>query len=288
VTSDRESFYVLGVMSKPREARNIEAIWRAYDETEARLAAPVSERMVTLAGLRPGMNVLDLATGRGEPAILAAKTVAPRGSVIGIDVAASMLDMARERAAREGVTNLDLRVGNAESLEGITNAHFDATLARWGLMYMADPVAALEAARRSMVPKGMLVAAFWAEPERVSYFSLPRRSLEKYSAPVPIDFYAPGTFYYADVARIERDLTVAGFAIETIEEMDVAVMEAATGDALVAWVRAFGMTRLLNGLPEETQAAWARDFIADAEPLRRDGFVRLGGVTRIVAARAVD
>ena len=273
--------------SAPKPIPSSEAVWRTYDEAEARLAAPLSERMVALAGLRPGMKVLDLATGRGEPAILAARRVAPTGSVTGIDVAAPMLEMARERATREGVGNIDLRVANAESFDEIPVPPFDATLARWGLMYMANPIAALAAARRAMVPHGVLVAALWAEPERVSYYSLPRHSLEKYAAPVPIDFSAPGIFHYADVGRIERDFTAAGFAIETIEEMDVDVMEAATGEALVAWVRAFGMTRLLNELSAEIQAAWERDFIAAAEPLRRDGFVRLGGVTRIVVGRAV-
>ncbi|MEO6572478.1 MAG: methyltransferase domain-containing protein [Polyangiaceae bacterium] len=262
-----------------------EEVWRTYDPTEMRLTAPLSERMVELAGLRPGMRVLDLATGRGEPAILAARRVGPSGAVLGVDVAPRMLEMARERAAREGVSNLELRVTNAESLDAVPTAHFDATLARWGLMYMDSPVAALAAARRAMVPKGVLVAALWAEPERVSYFTLPRRALEKYSTLPPIDFNAPGTFRYADPERIERDFSSAGFSIEHIEELEVAVMEAETGAELVAWTRAFGLTRLLHELPEEAQRAWESDFVRAAEPLRRDGIVRLGGVTRIVVAR---
>ena len=69
---------------------------------EARLTAPLSERMLALAKLGPGMRVLDLATGRGEPAISAAHRVGPTGAVFGVDLSAAMLEIARERAAREG------------------------------------------------------------------------------------------------------------------------------------------------------------------------------------------
>jgi hypothetical protein len=56
-----------------------------------------------------------------------------------------MLAMARERATREGVTNLELRVMDATRLEGVPTSYFDATLIRWGLMFMDLPVAALRA-----------------------------------------------------------------------------------------------------------------------------------------------
>ena len=273
---------------RQRPLLTAEEVWRTYDEDELRLTASVSERMLDLAGLRPGMRVLDLATGRGEPAVRAAHRVGPSGTVLGVDLAEELLRMARERAEREGVSNLELRVGNAESLDGVPAGQFDATLARWGLMYLDSPVAALSAARRAMVARGVLVAAVWAEPERVSYFTLPRRVLEKFRSLPAIDPEAPGTFRYADMGRIRRDFTAAGFAIEHVEEREVAVMEAATGAELVAWTRAFGLTRLLNDLPEEIQQAWEAALVEEAESLRKDGVVRLGGVTRIVVARSVE
>ncbi len=244
--------------------------------------------MLDLAQLRPGMRVLDLATGRGEPAVRAAHRVGPTGAVLGVDISEGLLQMARERAAREGLSNLDLRVMSAESLEGVPTAHFHATLVRWGLMYLDSPVAALASARRAMVPRGVLVAAVWAEPERVPYFTLPRRVLGKYVPLPPIDLEAPGTFRHADVGRLQRDLAAAGLTIEHVEELEVAVMEAETGAELVAWTRAFGLTRLLNGLPEEIQQAWEAELAKETEPLRKDGRVRLGGVTRIVVASSAE
>ena len=180
--------------------------------------------------------------------------------------------------------NLDLRAISAGSLDGVPTAHFHATLARWGLMYLDAPIAALSAARRAMVPDGVLVAAVWAEPERVPYFTLPRRLLAKYVALPPIDLDAPGTFHYADPGRLQRDLAAAGFTVEHVEEQEIDVMEATTGAELVAWTRAFGLTRLLHGLSGEIQKAWEADLVKETEPLRRGGLLRLGGVTRIVVA----
>ena len=59
-------------MTHPRPNLTIEEIWRKYDQMEARRTAPLSERMLDLAGVAAGKRVLDLATGRGEPAIAAA------------------------------------------------------------------------------------------------------------------------------------------------------------------------------------------------------------------------
>ena len=96
-----------------------EQVWRRYDGIEQRLTASLSERMLDLAALRPGMRVLDLATGRGEPAVRAAHRVGPAGSVLGMDHSEAMLHMAAERVALEGLSNLALNVANIESLERV-------------------------------------------------------------------------------------------------------------------------------------------------------------------------
>lgn len=273
-------------MTSPTPAE-IAAIWRVHDANEARLTAPVSERMVALAGLRPGQQVLDLASGRGEPAIAAARRVAPGGRVVGVELDPGMAAMARERAAREGIDNLELRVGDVERLPSLATGTFDAALARWALMYLREPVAALTEAHRALLPGGVLVAALWAEPERVDYLALPRLVLARHAVLPPIDFDAPGTFRYADPLRIERDFARARFAIEQVEELSIPVMEAATDAELIAWTRSFGMNRLLAPLSLAVQASYEEGLVAACAPLRRDGVVRLGGVTRLVVARAL-
>src|SRR4051812_33694982 len=127
-------------MNIPRSVLSPEEVWRTYDQMEARLTAPLSERMLELAQLRPGMRVLDLATGRGEPAVSAAHRVSPTGSVVGVDISHTMLEMARARAQSEGVTNLELRVMDATSMQSLQTSSFDVALSRWGLMYMTSPL----------------------------------------------------------------------------------------------------------------------------------------------------
>lgn len=253
-----------------------EALWRRYDAIEARLSAPLSERMLDLAELKPGQRVLDLGAGRGEPSLRAAQRVGPTGRVLGIDLSDGLLQMGRELAAQQGLLNLELRAGDVERLEGVRET-FDAVTSRWVLMYLQDPVAALRRARAVLKPGGLLVLALWAEPERVNWYSLARRVLAPHRPLPAVDPAAPGVFRYAMQVPLERDLSAAGFRVAHAEELEVPVMEGTPEDNL-AWVRAMGMTRLVQDLPEEVQRAWERDFLA-ATPRQ------LGGVTRLVVAR---
>lgn len=273
-------------MSAARPKLSAEELWRRYDAMEVRLTAPLSQRMLDLGGVGLGMRVLDLATGRGEPAIAAAHRVGPNGRVLGVDLSSSMLEMARQRASVERVANLELRATSATALDGIAPSSFEVTLVRWGLMYMDAPLRALAGAHRALVPGGRLVAAVMVEPERVSYYRWPRRLLEKYRALPPIDPASPGPFFYAEPHRLTHDLEDVGFTVDHVEELAVPVVEVETADELVAWVRAFGLARLLDELPVETQAAWEADVAREAESLRQDGLIRLGTITRIVVAIA--
>jgi ubiquinone/menaquinone biosynthesis C-methylase UbiE len=262
-----------------------EEVWRRYDSVESRLTAPISERMLDLGGLLPGMSVLDLATGRGEPALRAAARVGPLGRVVGIEIADAQLRMAREKADREGLSNLDLRVGNAEALEDIAAGSFDVATVRWGLMYMTAPLLALAGVHRALLPSGVLIAALLAEPDRMSYYTLPRRLLGSYRTLPALDLEAPGPFRYADLDRVVRDFNLAGFELDHVEEMEFASFESRSAAEAVAWVRAFGLTRLLSELPESDQLAWEGDLIKELEQRRTGDVIRLGGTTRIVRAR---
>ena len=272
----------------PPTSRLLTAVeaWRRYDDDEQRLSAQVSERMLDLAGLRPGSRVLDLATGRGEPALRAAARVAPDGFVLGTDISDDMLDFARARAAAHSVTNLTLRVTDGETLAGVPEHAFDAALCRWGLMFFDHPRQALESARRRLRPGGTLVAAVWAAPEVVSWWSMPRGVLARHVRLPAIDGTAPGPFRYAVAATLRADLAGSGFTVDHEEDLATPVMEAATPDGLIDWCLAFGLARLLVDQSESVSTAWRRDMLTEAQRYRdADGLYRLGGVTRLVVAR---
>jgi SAM-dependent methyltransferase len=273
-------------MERPQSpALSHEKIWRRYDAMEARLSAPLSERMLDLATVGPGMRVLDLATGRGEPAVRAAHRVGQSGLVVGLDTSAAMLAMARERAEREGIVNLILCAADAASPGDLPGPAFDAVLCRWGLMYMERPGQALAEARKRMTERARLVLAVWAEQARVPYFNLPRQLLAKWRSVPAAEPDRPGTFRFASQGALEAELAAQGFHVESTEEQQVTVMEAGDEGGLVAWVRAFGLESLVRDLPADVQAAWQADLGREVLRLNQGSGYRLGGVTRLVVAR---
>jgi SAM-dependent methyltransferase len=203
------------------------------------------------------------------------------------------LAMARERARSEGIEDarLTLHAVDAARIADVTApATFDVALARWGFMYMSEPRAALAGVRRALVDGGLLVSAVWAEAERVSYWGLPRGVLARVAG-VPRATYADdasGIYRYAPPDALPGDLRAEGFTVVRSEEIELAVMEAATVVDALAWVRAFGMRRLFETTTSDVERAWEAEMTRELE-LRRegDGMIRLGGVTRIVVGRAV-
>ncbi len=260
---------------------------RRYDEMESRLTASVSERMLDLACLRPGMRVLDVASGMGEPSLRAAQRVGPSGFVLGTDVAAGMLEVAREKARALALSNIEFRETDAEMLE-VPAQSFDAATVRWGLMYMPRPELALERLWRALRPSGLLVCACWAGPEQVEYWSLPRRCMARFRPPLlPAEPGAPGVSRFSDPELLRPLLTRSGFTLEHAESMHVPVMEAEDGAGVVRWIRELGgpVAKLAEELTPEEQRAWEEEVARECEPYRKGGKVLLGGVTWLVVAR---
>src|SRR5208283_4580386 len=81
-----------------------------YDSSGVQLAGPIADRLVSLAGLRPGDQVLD--AGGGAVTIRSAHAVSPGGQVIGVDLADGMLRRTAAEAAGRGVANVTVRRGN--------------------------------------------------------------------------------------------------------------------------------------------------------------------------------
>src|SRR5262245_24148157 len=84
------------------------------------------ERIITLAGLRAGEEVLDIGCGTGTLAIAAARHIVPSGAVYGIDASPPMIARARRKAAKAGV-QVDFKVAVAENLP-FPDGRFDVVL----------------------------------------------------------------------------------------------------------------------------------------------------------------
>ena len=90
--------------------------------------------------LAPGAAVLDLCCGAGASALSAARAVGPEGRVLGIDIAAPMLELARARAAAEGLANIEFRPGDA-TRAGLPDGGFDAVICVFGVFFAPDMAA---------------------------------------------------------------------------------------------------------------------------------------------------
>ena len=125
----------------------------------------VSQRLVELARVESGERVLDIATGSGEPAVTAARKVGPAGLVVATDQSPAMLDLARERAAALGLRNMKFVETSAEEL-AVDERDFDATLCRWGLMFVGDLDAAVRRIRQLLAPGAHFATAVWGPSQK--------------------------------------------------------------------------------------------------------------------------
>ena len=111
--------------------------------TQASLYEPITERMLESAGITTGMRVLDVGTGAGDVALLAAARVGPTGSVTAIDTNPTILTTARLRASAAGLTNVTFLEADYRTLA--LDGGFDAAIGRLVLMYAPEPAAAIRA-----------------------------------------------------------------------------------------------------------------------------------------------
>ena len=125
-------------------------------EHRASVLAPVTRLILQQAGIAAGMRVLDLGTGTGAVARLAAEMVGPTGRVVGLDRASNALAAAETRRQADGLTNVTFVEGDVDSWDH--DGEFDAVIARLILFHLRDPAAALAHHARSLPPGARVVA----------------------------------------------------------------------------------------------------------------------------------
>jgi len=134
--------------------------------------APLTERLFREAGIRVGHRVLDLGSGVGDIAILAARLVGPSGEVLGIERDPRSIVRARARVAEAGLTNVSFIQSDVSAIT--SGKQFDAAVGRFILMYLPDPAGALRSLSQLLRPGGVLAfqEPSWL-PLRALYAHLP-------------------------------------------------------------------------------------------------------------------
>jgi ubiquinone/menaquinone biosynthesis C-methylase UbiE len=258
--------------------------WRTWYDVLEGGGEIVSRTLIESAGIGPGDTVLDVATGYGEPALTAARVVAPTGRVLATDIAAEMLGFGRERAAQAGLDNVEFIEADAEALS-FDEETFDAVLCRQGLQFLPDVSATLQRFHGFLKRDGRLAAAVWGPPETVQFARPVSVILAALDLPAPPPG-RPGIFALADRHRLAR--LVAGAGFREVETGTVtAVYETPSPEDFTRWARdvAPPIANLVKGRsPEVQERVWREVTEAWAPLTAPDGRVRTENQAVWVAA----
>jgi SAM-dependent methyltransferase len=225
-----------------------------YDDQQLSFHVRFGRRSVEHAQLRRGDHVLDVACGSGSSLLPAAEQVGPDGRVLGVDVSDRLLALARAKAERAGLDNVELRVGDMRELD-LRARSFDAVLLVFGVFMVPDMRGLIRSLWELVKPAGRLVITVWArgllEPAYSAFFDAVGAQQPDL---VPLD---PGWLHVADPSDLRAALTGGGVPDETIEIISEPGMHD-LGDAEEFWtiVQGSGMRGTLDRLP-----AGARELV---------------------------
>jgi len=180
--------------------------WKAKS---AAMGQPVTEALVEYAQPAPGMQVLDLASGTGEPAISLASRVGEQGHVTATDLSAELLEIATHRAKARGLKNFTAQVADAHSLPFPDNS-FDLATSRFGVMFFQDPVSALRELRRVLRPRARACFLAWGSVEQPYWQSMMGVVQRHVGGPL-LQPDGPNPFKFSVPGSLSAILRAAGF-----------------------------------------------------------------------------
>ena len=184
------------------EAAGWETAATAYDEFFAGVTGHAVGPLLDAAGATAGKRVLDAATGPGYVAAAASERGA---AVVGIDVAASMVELARRKYP-------PLRFEQASVMKlPFADESFDAAVGNFLVLHLGEPERAVEELVRILVRSGGLALSTWDKPDRARLFGVVLEALSDAGVGPPTDVPAgPSFFRFADDTEFRELLTVGG------------------------------------------------------------------------------
>jgi len=186
--------------------------WRKWHAHIAAFTRGATDAILEAAQLRPGLFVLDLASGVGDPALSIAAKIAPSGRVTATDLGPGMISLAEELARKRGITNIEFREASAESLP-FADESYDVLTCRFGAMFFPDLAKALRESLRVLKSGGRAALVAWGTKEQ-PFFSATAGILLRHvpEPPPPPDPEGPSPFMFGERDRLRHALEAAGFA----------------------------------------------------------------------------
>ena len=259
-------------------------VWVEMQDTLDRELRPLGVAAMAALGPATGERIIDIGCGCGETSLDLARRVGPSGSVLGADLSAPMLGVARERARAAGLAQAAFVQADAQ-VYAFEPA--DAVFSRFGVMFFDDPPAAFANLRKALKPGGRIAFVCWRAAADNAVMTLPavaaRPFLPEPSGPPP-DPHAPGPFAFADRARLEGILGSAGFTDVKIAPHDEDLWVGGVEETTQLSLRIGPLGAALRENPHLRDTVIGAVGEALSKHLTPEG-VRLASATWIVTAR---
>jgi len=179
------------------------------------MGQPATNALVDYSAPQPGMQILDLASGTGEPAITLARRIGPEGQVTATDLSADLLQIASARAQANGLSNVLTQRADAHELPFPDNS-FDLATSRFGIMFFSDVERALRELERVLRPGARACFLVWDsvdQPYFRSMFGVVHRAV---GGPYLLA-EGPNPFRFAEPDSLPSVMRGAGFR-DVVEE----------------------------------------------------------------------
>ena len=257
---------------------------RAYEEVLVpRLFEPWALQLLDECNLRPNAVVLDVATGPGTVARLAAKRIGSGGRVVATDISRPMLDVANSKPSTPDSAPITYIESPAAPL-GVESMAFDFVVCQQGLQFFPDRLAALSEMRRALKPSGQLAIAIWSRIEDNSLYAALHVALRE-TVPADLADRLLAPFSWPDAQVLKNTIEAAGFHEIRVRSATLPlIFEGGIGQAAKA-LAATPLAPSLATLPAGTHPRLNAAIGAHLAPLHRDGKVSADMTSNIAVGR---
>lgn len=247
-----------------------------------RIFIPWARLLLERAALRPGEAVLDVATGPGTVARLAAEQVGPQGRVVGADFSEAMIAIAKAKPAVPRGATVEYVVSPAAPLQ-VDDEAFNVVTCQQGLQFFPDRGAAVREMYRALKPGGRVIAAVWREIALQPHFAAVEAALREC---LPADQVEPfgAPFRWPSTAALGAAFTDEGFANVSVEVVHHPVTYEGGVAQLFAALAASPIASTIGDLDPATSARLRSAVARHLAPLAIDGQVRTQMVSNLVTA----
>jgi ubiquinone/menaquinone biosynthesis C-methylase UbiE len=181
------------------------------------MGSVVTEAIVNYAAPQPGMKILDIASGTGEPGISLAQRVGPEGSVTAVDLSAELLELAAQRAQKKNLQNFSTQQADAHSLP-FPDKNFDLATCRFGVMFFGDVKQALAELQRVLKPGARACFVVWGSFEQ-PYWQTTMKIVHRHVGGELLEPGGGDPFRFSATNSLSETLRSAGFkAVEESEQ----------------------------------------------------------------------